>query len=508
MGKTLLNAAALFLVIFLAVAGYLVWTKKQHAPTAFSAQTEQAAVKKPLKKRAPAKEKLPVQKPHIEQEPVIRLCAALSKEKTYDDDNAFRFMVAGTDGWIFRTDMDLKQDFELSDWSRSSFARLAQAFSYNGTHLAVMMIPTRGLVGKPHLLPPYTEAYDHRKAKDGYVQILNDLQNAGIVVADTRDVDTVDGFFLKRDNHWTAKGAKYAARRTADAIRALPVYETLRKTNYKTAAVDLEEDDRANDRFLEFIEDVCGKKPPREMLPARYKTSPTDRKISADALLGDNDTPQIVLLGTSNSTQPKPSYANFVGFLKEQLSVDVRNESITGGSFRGSIANYVLTGQYAQTKPKVIIWELSAHYGLDQKQTFREIIPALYGACSDANSVVSTRGDLKPDETVLLDNLEEKNISASGYYLFLALSDKDIRDFKIAFAYNDREEEDAFKVERSAKNFPENNGAFFVELRSAIVESLQSVTIKKGKDKIRGSYNAKICRVPGRDNGTPASTSE
>ena len=181
--------------------------------------------------------------------------------------------------------------------------------------------------------------------------------------------------------------------------------------------------------------------------------------------------------------------------MKENLSVDVRNESITGGSFRGSIAHYIVTGQYAEAKPKLVIWELSAHYGLDQRQTFREIIPALYGVCSETDAVVSGAGDLESLKTVLFDDLVDRKISSSRYYLYLELSDKMMRAFKIRFIYHDRNEADVFKVKRRRKNFPENNGVFFVELRSAIDEPLHSVVIE-GEENLSGSYVAKICQVP------------
>ena len=202
-------------------------------------------------------------------EQVFKLCPALSQKQTYEKDEDFRYMVAGKDGWIYRTDMDLKTDFELSEWSKLSFERLYKAFKHNGTEVAVMMIPTRGIVGYTHLLPPYKDKYDQPKAKKGYGKLLSDIENAGYIVANMRDVDTIPGFFLKRDNHWTAIGAKYAAQRVADAVKKSPVYQTLRKEEFKTDEMAPEAgDDKANDRFLEFIEEKCKQKIPAETLPA------------------------------------------------------------------------------------------------------------------------------------------------------------------------------------------------------------------------------------------------
>lgn len=429
------------------------------------------------------------------QEETFKLCEALSQEKTYEEDEDFKFITAGKDGWIFRSEMDFRDtEFELSDWSKASFKRINTAFQRQGTKLAVVMIPTRGIVGHSHALPPYSEEYDFAAAKAGYAGILDGLQETGIIVADTRDVDTIPGFFLKRDNHWTAIGAKYAAQRMADAIRKDTLYADLRKTEFVTSETAPSEDDKANDRFLEFIEKICQQKIPAEDLPAIYTTAPKDSQAAANALLGETVTPEIALLGTSNSTSPDPSYANFAGFLKESLGADVQNESISGGAFRGSIANYIFQGDYARAKPKLIVWELSAHYGFDQKTTFREVIPALYGICSGEDVILENNGVLQGTDVPLFGELTAYNVYDYNYYLYLKLDNTVIRDFNIAFTYTGSKE-DMFKVERKERDFPVHDGIFFAELKHGIDVPLKTIVLKAKKE-LSGAFEAKICRVP------------
>lgn len=431
------------------------------------------------------------------EEGVISLCKKLSDSKTYEKDKDFKTVIAGKDGWIYRSDFDLKQDdFQLSEWSLTSFQRLSQAFEKHGTKLTIMMIPTRGIVGYTHLLPPYAEQYDQGKAKAGYLKILDDLRGVGITVADTSTVDTIPGFFLKRDNHWTAEGAKFSAQKMADAIKALPLYQTLRKTNFQTTSEIPSEKKEANDNFLEFIEENCGEMPPHEYIETIYTTSPVSKEgANEQDLLGESAAPEVVLLGTSNSTEPEPSYANFAGFLKESLSLDIKNESIQGGSMRGAIGNYVLTGDYAKSNPKLIIWELSAHYGFDQKATFREIIPAIYGECSDQDAIVSASGELTGISTEIFKDLESKNLFSNSYYLVLALEDKEEREISVDFMHSGRKLDAMNFDDRTLRNFPRNNGVFFAELKQGIDFPLSSVTVnlKKGK----GKYRAKICKIPG-----------
>ena len=431
------------------------------------------------------------------EEEVIKLCPKLADEKTYDKEHEdFRFITAGKDGWIFRSDYDLKQnmeDFDLSEWSLNSFTRLRHALQKRGTELSVVMIPTRGLVGYPYLLPPHDTSYDHNKAKVGYLALLEGFKKAGIITADTQDVDTISGFFLKRDNHWTATGARYMAQKLAEAVKASPVYAGLTKAEFVTASAKPPQPIDANDNFLEFVEEQCGTMPVAEKISEVFSTT---RKVEGDAgaaLLGEDVKPEVVLLGTSNSTEPEPSYANFVGFLREALGVDVNNDSIMGGSMRGAIGNYVLNGDYDKYKPKLIVWELSAHYGFEQRAFFREIIPAVYGACSDEEALAIAKGTVNPKETVVMKDLAAKTMFSYNFYLVLELEDKDERDVRVDFIHMNGKEDD-MEFERSERNFPTNSGIYFSELKFGINEPVDSikVTLKNGK----GAYKAKMCKVP------------
>ena len=282
-------------------------------------------------------------------EPVIELCPELAEAETYGDDNSFRYMTSGKNGWIFRTELDLKENIKLSEWSSYSFKRLKNAFKYNLINdIAIMVMPTRGVVGHEYLLPSNFKDYDYKGAINDYVELLDGLRNAGYIVADMHDVHERSDYFLKRDNHWTALGARYSAERMATAIKSHPIYKGLRKSEYKTTIQEVTDGYSANDRFLQFIEGVCGEKPLGETLPAIYNTALADVTDTSSALFGEAEQPEIVLIGTSNSTRMGPSYANFAGFLKEYLSVDIANESVSGGAFRGSIANYISSGKYKE----------------------------------------------------------------------------------------------------------------------------------------------------------------
>lgn len=438
----------------------------------------------------------PEKETDLEKTPSYTLCRALESPQTYKDKKSddFEMIISGTDGWLFRSGFDLKSDFEFTQETADSFTRLNKALKAKGTDLVVMVIPTRGLVGAPHLAPPYDRQFDRKKALAGYFGMLEKMRKTGMKVADMRGAETIPDFFLKRDNHWTAEGGRYAARKTADAIKSLPVYKTLHKTEFLTTQRKPGKGDDANDRFLEFIEQVCGEAPPRETLETVYVTAPKSNLSVQAALLGDASAPEIALLGTSNSTQPDPSYANFEGFLKEYISADIANEAITGGSFRGSIANYILSGKYAQTKPKVIVWELGGHYGLSQKDTFREIIPAIYGSCADESATAHFTGKALSGKVDLFTDLDAKKINSNAYYLALELSDKKLRSPRIRLTAKDGSK-NVFTFKRSQRNFPKPGGMFFYELGYLGDTPLQSVALDLGNAKT--DVTAKICKIPG-----------
>ncbi|MCB1592140.1 MAG: hypothetical protein KDI90_06775 [Alphaproteobacteria bacterium] len=430
-------------------------------------------------------------------EGVISLCEKLSQKKTYEKEKDFKWMVAGKDGWIFRSEYDLKQDeYELSEWSSESFRRLHDVFKKKGTELAIVMIPTRGIVGREYLLPPYDKDYDLSKAKSGYAKLLDMLKDAGYIVADTRDVGNVKGFFLKRDNHWTAIGAKYVAQKFAEALKATPLYADLKKAEFTTEEITPDSPVQANDNFLEFIEETCGEMPPTENIEKLYETSlKLEGDAAAQSLLAEEaEHPEVVLLGTSNSTEPEPSYANFVGFLRESLGADVKNDSIPGGSIRGAIGNYVLNGDFEKYSPKLAIWELSAHYGLDQEEMFRELIPAVYGECKDEEAIVTATGKLEEGKTgtVIFKDLSAKAIFSRNYFVYVELDNKNIREIAIKFLH-DGNKKNKIELERSLRNFPENNGRYFAELHYRIDRPLKEVVLDTNG--MTGGYKAKICKV-------------
>ncbi len=431
----------------------------------------------------------------------INLCPAINDRNIYKDkeNEDFAMMIAGKDGWLFRSHFDLKFRFKLTERTIDSFRRLGDAFRSKGTELVIVMMPTRGLVHYNQLTPQELEEFDHKAAKRSYLKMLDDMRRSGVAVADMSEADTVDNYFLKRDNHWTHEGAKFTAEAVANTIKTMPVYDELKKTDFSNKEITASQE--ATHRYAEFVNKICHSDIPRETLNKTFEVESLDNAQSEENLFGDESQPEITLLGTSNSTNPQPSFANFEGFLKEALRADILNQAVSGGSLQGSISNYVLNEDYKKTKPKIIIWEMSAHYGFNQQAFLREIVPSVYGDCTAEESVAEATVDASNSrEPVVMENLASKNIQSNKYYVALKLDDKNQRTVKVKFTHADGRT-DTTKLERSARNFPTNPGIYFIELSDVMEAPLDKISLELKEP--GGTARAHICKVPQIKNSTP-----
>ena len=72
-----------------------------------------------------------------------------------------------------------------------------------------------------------------------------------------------------------------------------------------------------------------------------------------DDLLGDQQLPNVALIGTSFSRN-----SNFVGFLQQALGARIGSFAKDGGKFSGSANEYFSNPAFTQTPPKLVVWEI------------------------------------------------------------------------------------------------------------------------------------------------------
>jgi len=76
-------------------------------------------------------------------------------------------------------------------------------------------------------------------------------------------------------------------------------------------------------------------------------------------LLGDAETPEVALVGTSYSAQPR---WNFHGALQEALQQDVGNYAKEGLGPFAPMFEYLKSADFAQAPPRLVVWEIPERY--------------------------------------------------------------------------------------------------------------------------------------------------
>ena len=419
------------------------------------------------------------------------LCSELEKKEIYEGNKPFRYLVEGPEGWTFRSKIDLKQDYKLSEERLNDFKRLAEKLAGKGVKLHLAMQPARGIT-HPTKIP-----YDHERVEfeagsslESYKESIRQLQAAGISVTDFTDFEPTEDtrFYFKRDHHWRPAGAKLSAQKLAESIRKhTPNYQST-----KTYTTEVSGETVWEGSFDKFIKKKCDKDVPGEELTL-YKTF--ESAEGEDALFGDSVSAEFVLTGTSNSAEPYAAFANFAGFLREELSADVDNVSIVGGGIESAIISYLNSEDYAVGQHKNLIWEVSSHYNFNGKKigdVFRQVIPATQGFC-EGNELFKTTYEFGDSKKPIFDgSLMENPPSISGLdrYMTLKFSDKVQQDFLVMIEY-DNDTTDRFRFWRADK-YP-HDGIYFLSLDRQDDAKIKSIKILTDEGFVAYDVNLQIC---------------
>lgn len=402
------------------------------------------------------------------------ICEKLKDEKAYKKKSGYRILIEGLDGTLFRTRSDLKSDFNIKRENIAYFEEFNNALKSKGTHLVIVMPPTRGIMFSDKITPAQKAEYkfDEKAAFDSYLKFAGRIRETGVTVTDFADIKPpVAGYFYKRDHHWTPEGAK--------AIKALPVYKDLRTTPFKT---ELTGQSKKPGSFSEFINAECQSAIPDEPVN-KYETSAT-----GDDLFGDKK-PQVTLIGTSNCREE--AAANFPGWLREAISADVENLSIGGGGIDTPMLSYLTSGEYAKNTPKVLVWEMASHYlfSRDYMSIFRQAIPTMAGAC-DSKALVKNKIKAAPAVTVY----DKKTpLNADRGYVMLSF-DKPLKGKITIRAVYDGAGEKVYDITRDSRFVP--SAHYFYLLDDAPLNKLTSLKVDLPKDGQNGNVNAALCALP------------
>lgn len=420
-------------------------------------------------------------------------CAPLELDETYDNYNyaSYRKLIYGKNGWIFRTSSDLKTDFALPATTLGYLRRLNEAFSSRGIRLVLLYLPTRGLMHSENLLPEDRKAFHYSypdAAWKSYEASIKAMQDTGLRVVGVSRPEPGTPFFYKRDHHWNAAGAKRTAEILTAAIKKMPEYEGIEKIKFVT---------RQGDRYAfygvskKIFKKFCDTIQPPETID-KMITERADMAVASSDLFGDTRDPDIVLMGTSNSTQ-EPAFANFEGFLKEFLSADILNMSVSGGGLDTAVISYLNSDAYKNNPAKIAIWEVPSYYDIEaQSNFFREAIPAVYGDCGTAALASKEAIPLTESGVVALSALSKKRFSGDNYYVHLRFSKPVTDSFFLSLYYGRGHEK--YKFRRSARLQADDQ--FFLTLGTTRLRPLDKVVLNLPQTMPGETVAVKICKVP------------
>ena len=405
----------------------------------------------------------PLAAPQYQVQRIGTLCPRAQDPNQYDSKylSFFSTLVQGEGDWLFRTRYDLRTDFGTTPAGYRQFKRLRDTLKRKGVELVVVYQPTRGLVNRRHLTAEENARFDFDLAKRNYLQAIAEFRKAGIwtpdlsPLFDERDQDT--DYYFKADHHWTPDGAARTAELVAETLKQIPAFKTIGKSQFASQPSGLL--GKAG-TLHKTAATFCGTSYATQYVK-RYATEPVG-EADSESLLGDVATPQIALVGTSNSG---PAY-NFAGFLQQYSDAEVLNRSVSGGGFDSALLQYMSSEEFHEDPPKILIWEFATHYDLAQASFYRQAVPLVDNGCVGRPAVLHNKVTLKAGANEVLVNGENqapRDLRGGDYQIDLRFSDPGVHESQATLWYLTGRRE-KFKIEQSDR--VDTDGRYVFELRN------------------------------------------
>lgn len=391
------------------------------------------------------------------------LCAAAQDPAHYNTKylSFFTALVQGKGDWLFRSRNDLRTDFGTTAHGYQQFKRLRDALKSKGIELMIVYQPTRGLVNREQLTAEEKAKFNFDLAKKNYLHAVAEMRKTGIWVTDLSPLfdehDVKTPYYFQADHHWTPAGASRTAKLVAETLKQIPGFDDIPKKEYASNVVGLlPKAGTLHKTAAEF----CGNTYATQYVP-RYETEPVG-EADSDSLFGDESTPQIAIVGTSNSG---PAY-NFPGFLQQFSGAEVLNMAVSGGGFDSALLQYMTSEEFHTNPPKILIWEFATHYDLAQDSFYRQAVPLVNNGCEGRTAVMHSKVKLKPGNNQMFvngDNIPLRDLRGGDYQVDLTFSDPTVHESKATLWYlNGRRE--SLKIEQSDR--VDTGGRYVFELRN------------------------------------------
>ncbi|GHT85756.1 alginate biosynthesis protein AlgX [Betaproteobacteria bacterium] len=399
--------------------------------------------------------------PVYEAESCCKLCPEVQDISRYNTSflKNSRMLVQGKGDWLFRTLLDLRTDFDYVDAGRPYLKKLREAFARRGIELVVVYQPTRGLVHRDKLTPEASASFNFDLALANYRTALKRFEQIGFHAPDlSRLVDEHEehAFYFRADPHWTPYGAQRTAKVVAETIRSLPVFADIPRRAFTSKIVG--RNSQGNKGVLGLAAaQLCGNSGNSIEYVDRFVTEPEE--VRNEDLFSDIGIPNIVLVGTSHSG----AVYNFPGFLLEYLDTDILIFAYPEGGLEGGMIEYLGSEEFQNSPPKILIWEFSANYRLDQDSIYRQLFALLDDGCEGKQIEISSKARLGSGKQMVLVNSDAKMLANRDARIDIRFTDAEVKTLRADFLYMNGSRE-VLRLDKT--NRVATNGRFVFDMRA------------------------------------------
>lgn len=407
-----------------------------------------------------------VQAPAFHAEPCCQLCPEAHDASRYTTryQQNFTTLVQAKGDWLFRTREDLRTEFDTTPAGYKRLQQLHDAFKARGIELVVVYQPTRGLVNRNMLNPEDKAKFDYQKALGNYQTMLGRFRKMGYNVPDLSPLtneqlaaaDQGKDFYFRGDQHWTPYGAERAAKIVADTVHGMPAFEGIPRKEFETKKSGRM---GKTGTLHNVAGQLCGTSYAVQYMD-QFATEPKGES-GGDDLFGDSGNAQITLVGTSHSGK---NY-NFAGFLEQYIGADVLNVAFPGGGLEGSMIQYLGSEEFKKNPPRILVWEFSPLYPLNQETIWRQMLALLDNGCEGKPAQMSASTALKPGKNELMVNGRNgviKDLTNRNHQLDVRFEDTSVKVLQATLWYLNGRHED-IKIEKPTTS--DTDGRFAFQLR-------------------------------------------
>lgn len=363
--------------------------------------------------------------------------------------------VVGKDGWIFRYPGDFT-DKAIRPAENSLFQQVINALRTKDIAITMMLLPPRGAVDRSLIgRDPLIDGFNINKAKRRYTQALDELNGMGITAPNLLSVAeaiTAQGnpFYLSQDNHWSPEGAMASAEALLESAPHL-------KGNI---AMELKVQESATyvGNLARVLSGAC---PEYKSIEQEVNIGTVSTAVSGLGLFDDSPEASAVLVGTSQSYNPKWGFGSFLEYTLEKPII---NAAVAAGGPWRSLVTYVSSPDFQERQIDHIIWEIPyprlSEMLRDKPENeiyLRQLLGVLEGTC------------LEHTDPVVFEDITELSLSPTLFginpalpaYLWLEIADTSVRNLNLSVdAYR------TYDIEIVRDGNTVNHGVFFYKLPS------------------------------------------